>query len=208
MTWWSSAPPPGGVEALQRVVSDFPADLAASVCVVVHRATGSVSALASVLDRAGPLPCHTAVNGEKLVLGQILVAPADRHLVVEDGHVRLTDDPPERGLRPSVDVLFRSASAAHDGKVIGVVLTGTLDDGTAGLAMIKGGGGGAIVQDPTKAMYPGMPASAIAGVHVDAVLGLDEVAAMVVEMVNGTDDGADAPTSAEHPDTGPIGSTP
>ncbi len=194
----------GGVEALQRVVSGLPADLAASVCIVLHRATGSVSALAKVLDRAGPLPCRTAVDGEALVRGEILVASPDHHLIVEDGHVRLTQDPPERGLRPSVDVLFRSASAAHDGRVIGVVLSGTLDDGTAGLAMIKGGGGGAIVQDPAKAMYPGMPASAIAGVQVDAVVGLDRVAEMIVAMVNGSD----GPAGADQPGQGPIGSHP
>lgn len=178
----------GGVEALQRVVSGLPADLPASVCIVLHRATGSVSALASVLDRAGPLPCRTAVDGEPLALGEILVAPPDRHLVIEDGHVQLTDDPPEHGLRPSVDVLFRSASASHDGRTIGVVLSGTLDDGAAGLATIKRAGGGTIVQDPAKAMYPGMPASAIARVEVDAVVALDQVAAMVVDMVTGGND--------------------
>jgi two-component system chemotaxis response regulator CheB len=178
----------GGVEALQRVVSGLPADLPATVCIVLHRGAGSVSALASVLNRAGPLPCRTAVDGEPLVLGEILVAPPDRHLVVADGHVALTHDPPEHGLRPSVDVLFRSASAAYDGRTIGVVLTGTLDDGSAGLATIKRAGGGAIVQDPAWAMYPGMPASAIASVEVDAVVALDQVAARVVDMVMGHDE--------------------
>jgi two-component system chemotaxis response regulator CheB len=196
----------GGVEALQRVVAGFPPDLAACVCVVLHRSRGSVSALASVLDRAGPLPCRTAVDGEELAPAQILVAPSDHHLVVEHSHVRLTLDPPEHGLRPSVDVLFRSASEAYDGKTVGVVLTGTLDDGTAGLAMIKGGGGGAIVQDPDKAMYPGMPRSAIAGVAVDAVVDLDRVAGLIVEMVNGTDPSQDG-AGADHHRAGPIGST-
>ena len=175
----------GGVQALQRIVAGLPADLPASVCVVLHRSTGSVSALAKVLDRAGPLPCRTAVDGEPLSVGEILVAPPDRHLVIEGGHVRLTLGAPERGLRPSVDVLFRSAAAAYDGRTIGVVLSGTLDDGSAGLAVIKAGGGGAIVEDPEYAMYSGMPRSAIAGVKVDAVVPLEQVAENIVAMVTG-----------------------
>ncbi len=193
----------GGVEALQRVVAGLPADLPASVCVVLHRASGSPSALAKVLDRAGPLSCRTAVDGEPLVLGRILVAPPDHHLVVEDGHVRLTAGPREHGFRPSVDVLFRSAAAAHDRRVLGVVLSGTLDDGAAGLAEIKGGGGGAIVQDPDQAKYSGMPRSAIANVNVDAIVPLNRVAEMVVDMVNG----ADTLTEVDPPATSSIRST-
>ncbi len=176
----------GGVEALQRVVAGFPTGLRASICIVLHRATGSTSALAQVLDRAGPLPGRTAVDGEKLQLGEILVGPPDYHLVIEDNHVRLTAGPPERGHRPAVDVLFRSAAASHDERTIGVVLSGTLDDGSAGLAVIKRSGGGAIVQDPEHAKYAGMPRSAIASAKVDAVVPLEEVAARIVAMVTGT----------------------
>jgi two-component system chemotaxis response regulator CheB len=178
----------GGVEALQRVVAGFPPDLPASICVVLHRTGRTPSALAQVLDRAGPLPCRAAVDGDGLELGQILVAPPDRHLVIEAGHVRLTDPVTEPGHRPAaIDVLFRSAAATYDGRTIGVVLSGTLDDGSAGLAVIKAGGGGTVVQDPERAMYADMPRNAIAGSMVDAVAPLERVAEIIVAMVMGTD---------------------
>lgn len=175
----------GGVETLRRVVADLPADLPAAVCVVVHIAPASPSALAHILSRAGPLPCQTAEDGEPLRPGIILVAPPDRHLEIEDGRVRLTVGPRENGHRPAVDALFRSAAAAFDGRVLGVVLSGTRDDGTAGLAAIKSAGGNAIVQDPHEALYAGMPAHALANVSVDAVVRSDLVASTVAAMVKG-----------------------
>jgi two-component system, chemotaxis family, protein-glutamate methylesterase/glutaminase len=184
----------GGVETLIRVVRGLPADLAAAVCIVLHISPGSPSALPSILQRAGSLPCRSAADGELLRNGDILVAPPDRHLVVSDGRASLTVGPRENGHRPSVDVLFRSAAAAHDGKVIGVVLSGTRDDGTAGLAAIKSRGGTAIVQDPAEALYPGMPASALAHVAVDAVVPSDQVAETIVCVVNGKLGAAAAPS--------------
>lgn len=175
----------GGVETLRRVVGGLPPDLAATVCVVLHLAPGSPSALPSILQRVSSLRCRSAVDGEILCNGEILVAPPDRHLTISDGRVSLTVGPRENGHRPAVDVLFRTAAEAQDGKVIGVVLSGTRDDGTAGLAMIKAHGGTAIVQDPEEAMYPGMPASALAHVAVDAVLPSDQIAAMIVRLVHG-----------------------
>jgi two-component system, chemotaxis family, protein-glutamate methylesterase/glutaminase len=175
----------GGVETLQRVVSNLPADLPAAVCIVLHIAPGSPSALASILRRAGPLPCQPAHDGESLRPGRILVAPPDHHLVIEDRQVRLTVGPRENGHRPAVDVLFRSAAAAGDGRVIGVILSGTRDDGAAGLAVIKANGGATIVQDPEEALYAGMPASALAHLVVDAVVPSERVAEEVVNMVNG-----------------------
>jgi two-component system chemotaxis response regulator CheB len=175
----------GGVEALVRVVRGLPADLRATICIVLHIAPSSPSALPSILQRAGVMPCRAAVDGEELRDGEILVAPPDRHLVVSDGQVLLTLGPRENGHRPAVDALFRSAASAQDGKVVGVILSGTRDDGTAGLAMIKSGGGIAIVQDPAEAMYPGMPASALAHVQVDAVVPSDRIAETIVRVVNG-----------------------
>ena len=177
----------GGVETLKRVVADLPADLRATICVVLHIAPGSPSALARILRRAGRLPCRPATDGEPLSLGEILVAPPDRHLVIEDGRVRLTIGPRENNHRPAVDALFRSAAIARGDRVIGIVLSGTRDDGTAGLAVIKAQGGLAIVQDPADATYPGMPASALDHVAVDAVVPSGEIGRAIAAMVNGTD---------------------
>jgi two-component system, chemotaxis family, protein-glutamate methylesterase/glutaminase len=189
----------GGVETLQRVVRGLPADLEASVCVVLHISPGSPSALAAILGRAAMLPCRTAVDGERLRDGEILVAPPDRHLIVADGRVSVTAGPRENGHRPSVDVLFRSAAADRDAQVIGVVLTGTQDDGTAGLAVIKANGGAAIVQDPDEALYAPMPANAIAHVEVDAVVPSDEVADAIVGIVTGDVEHPDPPAAGPGP---------
>ncbi len=197
----------GGVETLRRVVAGLPADLRATVCVVLHIAPGSPSALASILHRAGALPCRTAVDGEDLRLGEILVAPPDHHLVVEDGRVRLTVGPRENGHRPAVDVLFRSAATARDGRVIGVILSGSRDDGSAGLAFIKSRGGLAVVQDPKEAMYAGMPASALANVVVDAIVPSHLVADTVVSLVNGKEPPPDDPPERDDLDPRPSSGT-
>jgi two-component system, chemotaxis family, protein-glutamate methylesterase/glutaminase len=173
----------GGVDTLKRVVAGLPKDLEASVCIVLHIAPASPSALARILARSGPLACRQAADGDPLEPGQILVAPPDRHLVIEDNYVRLTVGPRENGHRPSVDALFRSAAMAAGGRVVGVVLSGNQDDGTAGLAAIKARGGATIVQDPEEALYPGMPASAVANVAVDAVVPSEGIAAAIAAMV-------------------------
>jgi two-component system, chemotaxis family, protein-glutamate methylesterase/glutaminase len=177
----------GGVEALKAVVEGFPRDLDAAVCVVLHIAPGSSSALAAILERAGPLPCRAAHDDRLLRSGEILVAPPDRHLVVEDGRARVTVGPRENGHRPAVDVLFRSAAGARRRRVIGVVLSGNRDDGAAGLASIKAAGGAAVVQSPTDAMYPGMPTSALANVAVDAVVPLVRMGQTIAAIVRGDD---------------------
>jgi two-component system chemotaxis response regulator CheB len=181
------------VEALKRVVAGLPGDLPATVCVVLHLAADSPSVLPRILERAGTMSCRAAADGDPLEPGQILVAPPDRHLIIEDSRVRLTVGPRENGHRPAVDTLFRSAAAARDGKVVGVVLSGTLDDGAAGLAVIKARGGAAIVQDPQEAMYAGMPRSALASVRADAVVPSERVAEVVVAMVHGDDVPPDRP---------------
>ncbi|MBV9193441.1 MAG: chemotaxis protein CheB [Solirubrobacterales bacterium] len=173
----------GGVETLIRVVAGLPRDLAASICIVVHIAPGSPSALAGILQRSGPLPCRQAADGDPLVPGHILVAPPDHHLVIKDDHAHLTVGPRENGHRPAVDTLFRSAAAARGGRVIGVVLSGNRDDGAAGLGTIKQHGGAAIVQDPAEALFPGMPTNALANVNVDAVVPSPGVAQAIAKMV-------------------------
>jgi two-component system chemotaxis response regulator CheB len=180
------------------VVADLPENLAAAVCVVLHIAPGSPSALAPILRRAGRLPCHAAVDGEELQAGHIIVAPPDRHLLVEDGRAKLTLGPRENGHRPAVDALFRSAAKARGRRVIGVILSGTRDDGAAGLAVIKACGGAAVVQDPKEALYAGMPSNAIAHVNVDAVVPSSRIGSTVAAMVNGgtTPPGAALPDGA------------
>jgi two-component system chemotaxis response regulator CheB len=195
----------GGVEVLRKVVADLPADLAAAVCIVLHIAPGSPSALAPILQRAGRLPCRAAADGEQLQVGQILVAPPDRHLVVEDRRVKLTLGPRENGHRPAVDALFRSAARERGGRVIGVILSGTRDDGAAGLAVIKACGGAAVVQDPKEALYAGMPASAIAHVAVDAVVPSALIASTVAAMVNGGEGPTGAAPAAGQDDDPPRG---
>lgn len=177
----------GGVETLKRVVANLPADLPATVCIVLHIAPDTPSMLAGILARSGPLPVRAAKEGEALRNGEILVAPPDRHLMVEDEHVRLSVGPRENGHRPAVDVLFRSAAEARGGRVIGVILSGTRGDGAAGLAAVKASGGGTIVQDPTEAIYAGMPTTALAHVAVDAVVTSELVADTIVAMVKGED---------------------
>jgi two-component system chemotaxis response regulator CheB len=196
----------GGVEVLTRIVKGLPADLPAAICIVLHVAPGSPSMLAHILGRAGQLPCRSARDGERLRQGVILVAPPDHHLVVEDGKVRVTVGPRENGHRPAIDVLFRSAATALDRRVVGVVLSGTRDDGSAGLAVIKANGGATIVQDPKEAMYAGMPASAIANVAVDAIVPSELVAGTIAAMVKGTGPPPDA--GSHDPDPDPRGSEP
>ncbi|MET0400950.1 MAG: chemotaxis protein CheB, partial [Cystobacter sp.] len=157
----------GGVEALSRLVSQFPRDLPAAVLVVLHLGTGHRSALPQLLSRAGHLEAVHPQDGAPLEPGRIYVAPNDRHLVVEPGRVRLLHGPRENNHRPAVDPLFRSAALAYGPRVIGVVLTGALDCGTAGLMAVKHRGGLAVVQDPRDAFCPDMPRSAMEFVKVD-----------------------------------------
>lgn len=173
----------GGVEALMRLVADLPADLPAALFVVVHFPPMAPSILPKILDRSGPLEAVECEDGTLVRPGCIYVACPDRHLLVEEGRVRLTQGPKENRHRPAVDTLFRSAAVAYGPRVTGVVLTGALDDGTAGIVAIKRRGGVAVVQDPDDALFPGMPQSALACTKVDYCLPLLEIPTLLARVV-------------------------
>jgi two-component system chemotaxis response regulator CheB len=154
----------GGVEALSEVVSGLPRDLNAAVFICLHLPPTAVSVLPTVLQRHTALDVASAADGEPIKPGRIYVAPPDHHLLLRRGTVRLSRGPKENGHRPAVDTLFRSAASAYGRRVIGVVLSGTLDDGARGLHVIRLRGGAAVVQDPDDAVFPGMPASALEAV--------------------------------------------
>jgi len=175
----------GGVAALTHITAALPADLPATVLIVMHIGARH-SLLPDILQKRCPLPVTHAVDRAPLLPGQVLIAPPDCHLTVEqhDGQprARLWHGPKENYTRPAIDPLFRSAAAAFDGHVIGAILTGYLDDGTAGLQAIKACGGQAVVQDPLEAQVPDMPASAIGNVAVDHVLRIAEMGALLTSL--------------------------
>lgn len=172
----------GGVEALSTLVGDLPDDLPAAVFVVLHMAPHAATALPSILARRTRLPVGQPRDGETVRPGRVYVAVPDRHLILHPGVIGVASGPTENGHRPSVDTLFRSAAAAYGRRVAGVVLSGSRDDGTAGLRAIHERGGVVIVQDPDEALFPGMPQSAVAGDHPDFVLPVGEIGALLTRL--------------------------
>lgn len=172
----------GGVDALKRLVQGFPDDLAAAVFVVQHLARHARSYLPNALTRAGPLPAAHPEDGQRFERGHIYVAPPGAHLLLEHERIRLSAGPEENRHLPAIDPLFRSAAVAFGPRVIGVVLTGALNDGTAGLWAVKQRGGIAVVQEPHEAFNPSMPESALAAVDVNARLPLADMPAYLAQM--------------------------
>lgn len=180
----------GGVESLARLASALPADLPAALLVVLHMPTNATSVLPEILNRRGSLRASSAVEGEPIEHGRIYVAPPNHHLLAKPGFIRLVHGPRENGHRPAVDPLFRSAAHAYGARAIGVILSGTMDDGSLGLQIVKRLGGTAIVQDPEDALFPAMPQNAINNAEVDYVLPLDEIGPLVARLTKqlSTDD--------------------
>ena len=173
----------GGVEALTQLVKQLPGDLAACVLLVLHVPAQRRSYLPEILTRSGALPAHHPQDKDALEPGRIYVAPNDRHLLVEEGRVRVMKGPKENGHRPAVDPLFRSAASSYGPRVVGVVLTGALDCGTSGLMAVKKEGGLTVVQDPRDAFCPDMPKSALEYVAVDHCVSLEELGALLPRLV-------------------------
>jgi len=156
----------GGVEALRVLASGLPREFDAAVFVTLHIGAGP-SALDTILSQAGPLPSKRPKDGEQIERGTIYVAPPDYHMLVAQGHIHLSHGPKENRTRPAINPMFRSAARSYGGRVTGIILSGALDDGVAGLAEVKRCGGLAVVQHPETAQFPDMPSSAIT--HVDDV---------------------------------------
>jgi two-component system, chemotaxis family, protein-glutamate methylesterase/glutaminase len=181
----------GGVEALQTVTSGLPPDILAAIIVVQH--VGRNSWLTEILSRSGSLPATHPHQGERILPGRIYVAPPDHHLLVQLGFLRLARGPHENWSRPAIDPMLRSAARSYGKRAVGVILTGLLNDGTAGLQAIRSAGGLAIVQDPADAFAPGMPRSALRHAGADFCVPIGEMARVLVratDLVCGNELGA------------------
>lgn len=174
----------GGIEAIKTILCALPLDFPASIFVVLHSTENSPGVLPEILNRHSKIPVMYAVHNMPVLPSRVYIAPAgQRHMLLDRGVVRLAPGPRENRTRPSIDALFRSASYAYGAQVIGVVLTGNLDDGSAGLADIKARGGLAIAQDPDQAMAPSMPVNAIESTEVDFILPVEQIGPKLVELV-------------------------
>ena len=172
----------GGVEALAAVARALPRDLPAAVFVVLHVPAHGTSVLPAILGRVSALRASHAVDGEPIEHGRIYVAPPDRHLLLRPGRVHLSAGPKENSARPAIDALMRTAARAYGPRVVGVVLSGNLDDGTAGLVAVKALGGVTIVQDPDEALFDGMPRSAMEYAAPDELLPVADIGRRLAEL--------------------------
>jgi two-component system chemotaxis response regulator CheB len=176
----------GGVEALTRLVAGLPADLPYAVLVVLHLPTRAPSVLARILDRNGPLPAAEASDGVPLEPGTIRVAIPDRHLLVYDHRVALSQGPTENGHRPAINSLFRSVAVSFGRRAVSVLLSGVLDDGTLGCAAVQSRGGTTIAQSPGDALFPAMPRTAIEAGVVDHQVAASEVGSLLMRLADRT----------------------
>jgi two-component system chemotaxis response regulator CheB len=173
----------GAVDAVKRLCAGLPADLAAAVAIVVHVGAKGNNLLADIFDRHASIAVSTAIDGDLLQRGHVYVAPADRHLLVLDGKIRLGCGPRENMARPAIDPLFRSVALSFGPRAIGVLLTGLLNDGAAGLADLKRCGGVAVVQNPADALAPDMPIEALRVSDVDYRASIADIAPLLSELL-------------------------
>lgn len=176
----------GGFDAFQKIAADLPAELDAAIFIVWHMAPFVRGVLPQALNKVCPIPAAHAFDGEPITMNRIYVAPPDHHMLLQDGIVRVARGPKENRFRPAVDPLFRSAAYTYGNRVIGAILSGALDDGTAGLWTVKYLGGIALVQDPGEAEVASMPESAINQVEVDHIASLSEITQLLVRLSSET----------------------
>lgn len=173
----------GATAPLKTILGSLPADLAAAVFIVIHIPVRSIGMLATVTSAAGALPVHAAVDGMSFEKGHIYLAVPNHHLIIVDRHLRLGKGPRENMVRPAIDPLFRSAAVNFGPRVVGVLLSGLLNDGVSGLEAIKRCGGLALVQDPDDAIANEMPLGAMAATEVDAALPGARIGDVLSELV-------------------------
>ena len=174
----------GGMQALTKLVAQFPKDFPAAVFIVNHMSaanTGEV--LVRAFNENGSLACEQARDGQAFISGHIYLAPPDQHIMIVKGKILVTKGARENRSRPAIDTLFRSSAVAYGNRVIGIILTGYLDDGTSGMMAIKRCGGICIAQDPADASYPDMPQSVIANVGVDHCLPIAKMGALLSRLM-------------------------
>jgi two-component system chemotaxis response regulator CheB len=174
----------GGQDAIIEIIRQLPVDLPVAVFIVLHLSAKGIGwVLRDKIQQFTPLPCKLAVDQSPIESGHIYIAPPDFHLIVAKEKIKVVNGPHENRWRPSVDVLFRSAAAAYNERVIGIVLTGFLDDGTSGMQAIVGCGGSTIVQDPNEAQYPDMPMSVLNNMEVDYCLPLSQMGKAILDII-------------------------
>jgi two-component system chemotaxis response regulator CheB len=192
----------GSVEVILRLARGLPEDLPASVMVVIHTSPHGSGELAGLIDRAGPLKCDLAIDGDLIEPGRIYLARPDHHLLIEPGKIRVIRGPKENRHRPAIDPLFRSAAVAYGARVIGVILSGTLEDGSAGLVNIKKVGGLAVVQHPEDAFFPAMPQHAMNAVDIDHAVPADEMPGLLSKLCRENADTQMEPSDSDKAESG------
>lgn len=172
----------GGVNALRALVKGLPPNFMSPIFIAWHMSPDSSGILPELLGSLTPLRVAHALDYEPIAPGRIYVAPPDHHLLIEDGYVRITRGPKENRFRPAIDPLFRSAAYAYSNRVIGVIVSGALDDGVAGLWTIKNNGGISVVQDPADADIPSMPQNALRENPVDHCVPAADFPALLLKL--------------------------
>jgi two-component system, chemotaxis family, protein-glutamate methylesterase/glutaminase len=182
------------------IVRALPKTYRGSILIVVHTRNDGDSFLAQILGRVTPLPVRFAIDGEQLEAGTILVAPPDFHLLVRASAIELNRGPRENGFRPAVDPLFRTASRVYGSRVMGIVLSGALDDGTYGMKVVQDGGGTTVIQDPNEATVPSMPLNVLRTIDVDHVLRASAIAELIVRAADSRSQGEPAMARPKEPE--------